>query len=106
MTERLALLAALALFAGCAPCEEACRIESRQFEACLGEWGMDWVDVGALDRVDYRRTCVDETDVWLDGLEADARAEENRQCQGLVTDLTNQTDCDVVWQALVDYGSL
>lgn len=107
MTSRLLLLAALtAALSGCSPCEEACRVESRQFEDCLSEWGMDWIDVGALDKIDYRKTCVAEVDVWLDGLEADARAEENRQCQGLVNDLQGQTNCDAAWQALVDYGTV
>ncbi len=106
MTDRLLLFAALALLAtGCAPCEEACRAQTRQFSNCLAEWNMDWIDLGALDKVDYRQTCVDETGVWLDGLGAEQRSAENASCQALISDLTGQTDCDVVWQALVDYGA-
>lgn len=108
MTDRLLLFAALALFAtGCAPCEEACRVQTRQFDACLADWDMDWIDLnGSLDKVDYRRTCLDETGVWLDGLSGEQRASENQSCQAQIDDLRGQTDCDVVWQALVDYGAV
>jgi hypothetical protein len=107
LTDRLLLIAALSLLvAGCSPCEEACRVETRQFEDCLADWDMDWIDLGALDKVDYRQTCVDETGVWLDGLSTEQRAAERSTCQALVTGLSGQTDCDVIWQALVDYGSL
>jgi len=102
----LLLTAALgSLVAGCAPCKEACRVESRQFEDCLGEWGMEWADVAAIDRVDYRNTCVADVDVWIDSLPAEARAAQNQQCQRL-TDTLRGVDCDAAWEALVEYGAL
>ncbi len=105
LTSTLAVLGLLAA-SGCNPCKEACRVESRQFEDCLGAWDMEWVDVGAIDRVDYRRTCVGDVDVWLDGLDTETRAAENQSCQALVDDLRGETDCEAVYQALVDYGAL
>ena len=100
---RGALLIAAALFVGCSPCEEVCRVEARQFEDCLDDWGMDWIDVGALEKPDYRRSCVDETGVWLDSLEPSARTAEGQQCQSLLSQLSGTTDCDAAWDALVAY---
>ena len=39
----LAVVAALGLAAsvGCIPCEERCRVESRVYEDCLGDWGLE-----------------------------------------------------------------
>lgn len=102
------LIAALCagLLAGCSPCKDACRVESRQFEDCLGAWDMEWVDVGASDRPDYRRSCVADVDVWLDGLPANEAIVERQACQGLVNQLRGETDCEAAYQALKDYGAL
>lgn len=102
----VALLTLLGVLAGCTPCKESCRIESRRFEDCLGEWGLEWVDVGATGRVNYRETCVGDVDVWLDGLEAEERSQENQQCAAANTALRESEDCAAVWDALVEYGAL
>jgi len=106
MRTTLFLLAIAMLATGCNPCKEACRVESRQFETCLGDWGLEWIDLGATDRPDYRRSCVADVDVWLDGLPIEEQATERRSCQALVTDLRGETDCDAAWEALRDYGTV
>ncbi|MCO4770980.1 MAG: hypothetical protein KDA24_13180 [Deltaproteobacteria bacterium] len=104
---RLAVPLVAALFmSACTPCKDACRVEARQFEDCLGAWGMEWADVAAIDRVDYRITCVGDVDVWMDSLSAEARADERQTCQAFVDDLRGETDCDAAWEALVGYGAL
>ena len=102
---RLALLLVLVLAAGCVPCKDACRAEARQFERCLGDWGLEWADVGAIDRADYRETCLADVDVFVDGLPAEERADENAACQDLVDDLRAAQTCDAAWASLQRYGS-
>lgn len=103
---RTLLIVSALLFAGCTPCKDACRVESRQFEDCLGAWDMEWIDLGATDRPSYRRECVANVDVWLDGLPEDEQISERQACQGLVNQLRGETDCDAAWEALTNYGAL
>ena len=103
---RTLLLASALLFAGCSPCKEACRVESRQFEDCLGAWDLEWIDLGATDRPSYRQQCVADVDVWLDGLSPVDQITEGKACQALVDQLRGETDCEAAWEALTEYGAL
>jgi hypothetical protein len=103
----LAVVAALGLAAsvGCVPCEERCRVESRVYEDCLGDWGLEWADLGAEDRADFRRQCLDQTRTLRDGQDAAARSEDGAFCSDLVTNLRAAGDCGESWEALVAYGA-
>ncbi len=103
----LALLGlGLTLLAACNPCAEQCRVESRVYDDCLAEWGLEWADLGAVDAVDFRESCVAAEGVYSASLEADALQEEKQLCTELNSELRGTgNDCDQAWEALVSYGS-
>ncbi len=99
----LLLLTLLALPA-CNPCEERCRAEANNIETCLHDWGLEWADLDADERADYRITCVAAEEVYDAGLTSTERQVERALCQDVVDDLRLAADCDAVWEALVSYG--
>jgi len=102
---RLILLAfATALLAGCNPCAERCRVESRHYDDCLLEWGLEWSDLEAEDAADYRTSCVSAEAIHDAGLDAEERQLERGLCADLNADLRASSTCDDAWQALVHYG--
>lgn len=98
-----ALLLSLA-FAGCSPCVERCRVESRNLNRCLDDWGLGWADVGANDAADFRGQCVQEQSRWLEGLDEADRADEQALCLDLNNALRAVEDCDRVKEALDAFG--
>jgi hypothetical protein len=97
----LVLLLAAAALAGCPPCEEACRVQSRALDRCLSAWDMEWVDLGAVDRPDWRIACVADANRRFDTMAAELQPEENAICQDLSDALRGEQDCDRVWAALI-----
>ncbi len=100
----LALFASSLLLAACNPCAERCRVESRKYDECLFDWGLEWADLGADDKVEFRKTCVADENRYIDSLDPETRREERGLCADLNVDLRAAADCDAVWEALVDYG--
>ena len=104
MKRLFASLAFLGLMAGCNPCAERCRVESRKYDECLFDWGLEWADLGAEDRPGYRKECVLEENRYDASLDPDSRTEERGMCADLNVDLRVAADCDEVWTALESYG--
>lgn len=100
----LLAVASAVLLSACNPCAERCRVESRKYEQCLFEWGMEWADLGAEDDVDFRKTCVADENRYDDSLDPETRQTERGLCSDLNADLRAAEGCDEVWQSLVDYG--
>ncbi len=101
---RTALILTVLGLGGCTQCERACRAEANAYDACLRDWGQEWRDLGADDRDDYRETCTATWNMYLDGLESEARADEIGQCGDLADDLVAASDCDGYRAALQAYG--
>ena len=99
------ILGGALLATGCSPCEESCKIESRHFDRCLDDWAMDWSDLEALDKTDFRKSCVADTKVYINSLEGPERTAEQNACRSLNTDLNFASTCDASWEALNKYGN-
>jgi hypothetical protein len=100
----LLLLAALALSA-CHPCVEVCNDQVSAYQACLSEWDLGWVDLGAQDASDWWEQCSDDQEVWADGLQGEEASRASAQCTGLRDRLRGAQTCEARWDVLVDYGS-
>ncbi len=99
------LLLTAAPLTACNPCAERCRAESNHIEDCLHDWGLEWADLDADDRIDYRTSCVEAEQQFDAGLDPQTRRAERALCQDVVNDLRLATSCDEVWDALISYGA-
>lgn len=98
------LFALAAVLAGCNPCAERCRVEATRYDECLFDWGMEWADLGADDKVDFRKQCVADEGQFDASLDPQTRQENHALCSDLVTDLRAADGCDEVWAALVTWS--
>ena len=100
----LLLLLAASSVVGCAPCSERCSNQAAVFERCLHRWDLEWADLGVIDEADFRDTCRDGLQVYLDSLDEEGAAVESQRCSALNSELSGEPDCDAAWQSLVNYG--
>ena len=99
----LTLLAAVTAI-GCSPCAQRCSAEAAVFERCLGQWDLEWADVGAVDETDFADQCTTEVQVYVNSLGEEQAQAERQQCSELDSNLRGETDCDAAWESLVNYG--
>lgn len=100
----LGLALATLVLPACNPCAEQCRVEANKVEECLRDWGLEWADLDAEDRLDYRQGCVSEENLYEASLEGEGLQTYHQSCSAVVSDLRVASDCDEVWSALNAYG--
>ena len=100
----LALILVSLLVGGCAPCSESCTQQAAVYDVCLASWGLEWGDLGATDREDFRYRCIDSNQLWVQSLDDQSASSQKQLCTDLATDLRGETDCEEAWEALISYG--
>ena len=105
MKTLLAIVVLSLSLSGCAPCSDSCSQQAAIYERCLADWGLEWTDLGATDRDDFRYDCSDANLMWLSSMDSDSAAAQKGHCSSLANSLRNETDCAQAWEALVSYGA-
>jgi len=100
----LATIVVCLLLGGCAPCSESCTQQAAAYELCLASWGLEWADLGATDREDFRYSCIDSNQVWVQSLDEQSASSQKQQCTALANELRGETNCEEAWGALLNYG--
>jgi len=91
------LLAFSGLAVACNPCHESCRDLADTYDECLLDWELQWEDVGAKDRDEFRDLCFDDRDQRAASGDEDAVFEE---CRALQRTLRSASSCEDVLTAL------
>ena len=105
MKHPLVLLALTVALGGCSPCSDSCTQQAEVYDLCLADWGLEWADLGASDKEDFRYACSDSNQVWVQSLDSESASLQEQRCSDLGAALRGETDCEQAWQALVSYGA-
>ena len=90
---------------GCPPCEQLCEAEADTYALCLGEWGMNWANVGVAGGEEYRFVCKEEAELESGRRDADERREANSVCSQRNTDLRASDDCTELYEILEGFDT-
>jgi len=101
----LALLALTVALGGCSPCSDSCTQQAAVYDLCLADWNLEWSDLGATDEEDFRYSCSDSNQVWIQSLDSESASLQEQRCSELGASLRGETDCAQAWEALVSYGA-
>lgn len=104
MKTSLALIMVSLLLGSCAPCSDSCTEQAAVYDICLATWGLEWADLGATDKEDFRYRCIDSNQLWVQSLDDQSASSQKQHCTNLAAELRGETDCEKAWEALISYG--
>ena len=84
------------LLAGCTePCETACQRTAFAIGQCIGDWSVDWSDLGASSQTNFRERCQETWQQSAANLESRELEEAMTRCEELQADVL-ELDCDTL----------
>ena len=90
------LLPLFLLFSGCSePCETACQRTAFAIGQCIGDWSVDWSDLGASSQTNFRERCQETWQRNAANLETRELEEAMTRCEEMQTDVV-ELDCDTL----------
>jgi len=82
--------------AGCSePCETACQRTAFAVGRCIGDWSVDWSDLGASSQTNFRERCQETWQRNAASLESRELEEALLRCEEIQEDVLELT-CDTL----------
>ena len=90
------LLPLVLLLTGCSePCETACQRTAFAIGRCIGDWTVDWSDLGASSQTNFRERCQETWQRNAANLETRELEEAMTRCEEMQVDVL-ELDCDTL----------
>ncbi len=90
------LLLLTAVLTGCSePCETACQRTAFAIGRCIGDWSVDWSDLGASSQTNFRERCQETWQRDAAGLESRELEEAMTRCESIQEEVL-ELDCDTL----------
>ncbi|MEC7239597.1 MAG: hypothetical protein VXW32_00015 [Myxococcota bacterium] len=84
------------MLSGCSePCETACQRTAFAIGQCIGDWSVDWSDLGASSQTNFRERCQETWQRNAANLETRELEEAMTRCEEMQTDVL-ELDCNTL----------
>jgi hypothetical protein len=82
------------------PCDQLCRSATSQIGACMDDWSMEWEDLDASGRANFRRRCLNRWGEVRSSLESRELEDARDQCEETSFELAERSaegsSCDLL----------